>query len=571
MYSQYGHSIESHGQLQRARNSSGESTDSAAAFEGEPQEMLRRHAKPLYSDEYRQLLNDTIADAAAQIVYRDSGPLPSNYIGASLWTADEKERFFNALARHGKDNIRAISASINTKTEVEVRAYLLLLRQGALEKHRIEPRQQMLGYADLPAALELSQECCDALGQAAEALDSHQQNFEANSEKEKWQGLWLLTQDVGTWAEERMSESDQRLEEVAEVLPEVELLRLRTWLELSERIFMNPAAPREDENWRSFTSEIGETPSIRYTAFVDFHTLAVSITRRLVQATLFFAMSRLRSTDSKVFGRQPLVKPRDVHAATKVLGMKSNSRESWRGAARRCGLHVYRNILQSVVKNGTIEPLSYEEVEAALCNGRKPEQTKVGSKPDSKSVSGVGDTIVDLALEFSSLPEADSSESSVGDEGEAEGEGSIHGPMGSLEASGIATSSPSESDATTIYSSTRKKRKATLEIERAEDLYADALDQRASLEEERRLWTALNRQPQFELDPKGIELPMQPKRLRKRREELADWRDNVNYTPEWETMKPIVQREEEIREPGGEDGDVSDVESEGDDSSSGDS
>ncbi|KAI9867498.1 MAG: hypothetical protein M1813_009057 [Trichoglossum hirsutum] len=557
-----------------------ESTTTVAASEGEPQEIQRSsscrkrrrlnypHAKPLYSDEYRRLLNETIADAAAQIVYGGGDPLPSNYVGASLWRADEKERFFNGLARYGKDDIRAIAAGINTKTEVEVRAYLLLLQQGALEKHQIEPRQQMLGYADLPAALELSQECCDVLEGAAEALDAHQQKFEAGVEKGKWQGLWLLTHDVGIWAEERMNEGDQSPEEVAEVLPEAELLRLKTWLELSERIFMNPAAPREHENWRSFTAEINETPSIRYTAFVDFHTIAVSITQRLVQATLFSAMSRLRSTDSKVFGRQPLVKARDVHAATKILGMKSDSKESWRGAARRCGLHVYRNISQLGVKKGTVKPLSYEEVEAALCNGRKSERTKTGSKPDSTtSVGNFGGTYGGSALELSPALETHSSEGLVGDEGEVERNESIHAPTGSSESSETSTANPFESDNTT-YSSSNKKRKTISETEHAEDLYADALDQRAGLEEEKLLWTTLKRQPPFELDPEEIELPVKPRRHRKRREELVDWRDSVDYMPEWETMKPIARREEEILKLGKGGRDARDEESEEDDSSS---
>src|ERR1700739_3564239 len=93
---------------------------------GRRRQTERPHAKPLYSDDYRRLLNATIADAAAGIVYDSDGPLLPNYVGASLWTAVEKERFFNALARCGKDDIHKIAGYVGTKTEVEVRAYMLL-------------------------------------------------------------------------------------------------------------------------------------------------------------------------------------------------------------------------------------------------------------------------------------------------------------------------------------------------------------------------------------------------------------------------------------------------------------
>src|SRR5579862_6149491 len=84
---------------------------------GKRRRIERPHVKSVYSDEYRRLLNTTIADAAAGIVYDSNGSLPPNYVGASLWTAVEKERFFNALARCGKDDIHRIAGYVGTKTE----------------------------------------------------------------------------------------------------------------------------------------------------------------------------------------------------------------------------------------------------------------------------------------------------------------------------------------------------------------------------------------------------------------------------------------------------------------------
>jgi RNA polymerase I-specific transcription initiation factor RRN5 len=303
-------------------------------------------------------------------------------------------------------------------------------------------------------------------------------------------------------------------------------LKLKTWLELSERIFMNPAAPREHENWRSFVTEDGETPSIRYTAFADFYTLAVSITQRLVQATLFFAMSRLRSTDSKTFGRKPLVKTKDVYAATKVLGLKQDSKEVWRGAARRCGLRVYQRVSQLRMKTDATKPLSYDEVEAALSSGKNSGLRMEGSTSDfAPTVGGIGfleDSNEDATLgpAPSSSPSAGSSDPWSGDEGEPESEASIHTALESLEA--IETSSSE----TTTHAS--------------EDLYANALDHQASLVEENSLWSLLGQPPPFPLNLEEVELPPRPKYQRKRREELVDWRDKVGYRTEWEMMGPAV-------------------------------
>ncbi|KAI9769794.1 MAG: hypothetical protein M1840_003788 [Geoglossum simile] len=520
------HSTDNHTGHETAQNGPEVQAAQPRQTRGKRRRVEHPHAKPQYSDEYRRLLNTTVADAAAGTVYDSGGPLPPNYIGASFWTAVEKERFFNALARCGKDDIQRIAVYIGTKTEVEVRAYMLLLQQGTIEKILIEPRQQMLCYADLPAALEISQDCCDVLEEAADALDTHQQRFEVSAEKEKWQDLWLLTQGVGIWVEDHMDQTKENQEEVVDILPEAELLKLETWLDLSERIFMNPAPPREHENWRSFATEDGETPSIRYTAFVDFYTLAVSITQRLVQATLFFAMSRLRNTNSKIFGRKPLVITKDVHAAIKVLGLKPDSREIWRGAARRCGLRVYQKVSELRIKTDTAEPLSYDEVEALLDNdknsGIKVADSTLDFSPNVGDIDFLEDSNEDASLgpPPSSLGVVDSSDSWGSEGDEPESEARIHAAPESSEA--IETSS---SETTTPAS---------------EDPYADALDRQASLLEEISLWGLLGKPPPFPLNAEGVELPPRPKCRRRRMEELVDWRDGMGYRAEWEVMGPVA-------------------------------
>lgn len=78
------------------------------------------------------------------------------------------------------------------------------------------------------------------------------------------------------------------------------------------------------------------------TAFNDFNTLAVSVTKRLMQAAITQATSRLRSQRRRTKkGVMPLVKTRDVLSAIDVLGLKRNGRSRWTGVARRCNVRVF--------------------------------------------------------------------------------------------------------------------------------------------------------------------------------------------------------------------------------------
>jgi RNA polymerase I-specific transcription initiation factor RRN5 len=93
-----------------------------------------KRLKPYYSDEYRMLLNENIEDAATGVLEEDFPPLNASQIGSSFWTVADKDIFFSALARLGRDDIRGISARVGTKSEVEVHEYILLLNQGLGER-----------------------------------------------------------------------------------------------------------------------------------------------------------------------------------------------------------------------------------------------------------------------------------------------------------------------------------------------------------------------------------------------------------------------------------------------------
>jgi hypothetical protein len=118
-----------------------------------------------------------------------------------------------------------------------------------------------------------------------------------------------------------------------------QLLNAATFLQLSRSLFMNSIDP--EMNWQTITQdeEMQQRPAIRRTAFDDFHNLVVSLTRRLIQASIFQALCRLRaSSDTRLL---PHVNGFDVAAARETMGLKTQRPEYWVDAVKRCGIEVY--------------------------------------------------------------------------------------------------------------------------------------------------------------------------------------------------------------------------------------
>lgn len=131
---------------------------------------------------------------------------------------------------------------------------------------------------------------------------------------------------------------------ILQAIPEASLLHAENMLALSKNLFMNrsPDIPSPWPHWSTYASEQVPEPSILRTAFNDLHTLAVSVTKRLMQTAVMQATSRLRSQRRRTKkGVMPFVKKRDVLSAIDVLGLKRNARSQWTGAARRCNVRVF--------------------------------------------------------------------------------------------------------------------------------------------------------------------------------------------------------------------------------------
>ena len=325
------------------------------------------------SRHYQQLLEETIQEVTTGHSFHDEdSPLEPSRVGASSWTAQEKNEFFKAITVLGKDDIRAVAARLKTKSAFEVASYRRLLQQSLADLSVSEDCHELVEYFELPAAQELSHDCCEQLDQAAASLRKLEQRGEQSSAEQEQSNFWLLTPKVASKIESKLADKDEG-QQVAATLPAAQLLKLESWLTLAREVFMNPGPPRVDDNWQTVATSNGdgelELPSIYKDAFQDFANLAVSMTERLVQATLFQAMSRCRAMHSKHFTDPEgfSVQAEDVWGACDLLKLQCNSRSFWTYAPRRCGLCVYRKVTH---RANEAERMSYEEVEREL--GGKP-------------------------------------------------------------------------------------------------------------------------------------------------------------------------------------------------------
>lgn len=477
--------------------------------------------KKRYNDHYRRLLNDTINTAAGITTNPDYERALSSQHGASWWTADEKAIMFDVLARRGENDICAIAAAIGTKTEMEVRVYLQSLRTAS-ETRLGQPRADRLSLIDIPAAVEIGEDCCSVLDQHAQSLGSLQQTHEAKVEQQKHAELWLLTRDIAQSVEDHLQDEDLEGADIRERLPAATLLNLPKWLDLSERIFMNPASPREDENWRAIAEGM-DTPSIMNTAFSDFHTLAVSVTKRLVQSSLFYAMSRLRATDSSRYRYRPLVRAKDVRVAVQILGMKATTYDFWTRAPRRCNLRIYQGRQKARI-------LDYNHVERLLGQEEVDEQHNDRQTDSTEKYFAEHESDNNI--------EAASGKDTTTEESEHETSCRTY----SLNGSNDSTSMEEEEEGQLETNPERlsKQLRAQPQPERDEDEYAEIFDQQVSRAEEKRIWEMLGETPTSGVKAEIPDLPKRSGIPGKTSADLVHWRDKIEFWGEWEVFKTPV-------------------------------
>lgn len=313
---------------------------------------FKRQAGPINLD-YVDILNEAIHEAASPASVEKTPNFEATQIGMTHWSSLEKAKLYSALSSVGKHNVRALAAHISTKSVIEVQAYLSFVSRAAKLRHENDKRS-ILFQTDYPAAAELSQSCCYELEKAADSLAVSQQLVEEKKEYERWEKYWDISPVIADHLERSMRDATTQSPG-----PQfATLFHIQQWLELSCRVFMNSSIPAS--NW-TFVDD--KPPSIWATALADFYSLTVSFTKRLVHACLQANQSRIVSDEAR--RRPQAIEVEDVHAATELLGICRDSKESWRTCSRRLRLNIYE---EPEEENHPDEDglLSYDEIENRL-------------------------------------------------------------------------------------------------------------------------------------------------------------------------------------------------------------
>ena len=477
----------------------------------------RKKANGKVTKEYLDLLNQEILDAArGEVAPPPQSASDNPKVGFVQWSAAEKEAFFKALPRLGQHDIPGM-AEVIAKGEVEIHHFLSLLQQSASKRRQISDRPTLV-MSDHPAALELSQQCSHAQEEAADELSLRFERIEQKGQERVWGEIWDITPSLASFIDKERKAYDLQAargnEDEAETsngkmreddattrgqagpkpleydLPCSALFYLSPWLSLSRRMFMNSAIPAN--NWRNTEAT---PPSMWATTFEDFHALAVTYTRRLVQTTIFFATKRIRHRIGQQYIQDTVIRAQDVRPAVQSLGLPLNSQQFWKNSARRLRLNVYDEPPMDGDEEDA-EPLSYDEVEQFLQPGQSNIiETEAEGHDDTNNEEVKPDTSpsADEHMDAPVPQEQDEdSDLSLGDE-----------------AAEIRDEALEVFEHTAAkFSETKRMKNALLHRiarERRQEEEADKLDQFANWQEETKMWKILRLQP-----PMAIPRPSNP-------------------------------------------------------------
>jgi RNA polymerase I-specific transcription initiation factor RRN5 len=510
---------------------------------GKKGKSSRKH----YSDQYLELFKDTVTDFESGGDGVPPVELLPTQLGAVQWLPSEKDRLFKALSRKGRLHEAAV-AEVVGKSELEVRDYLTFLRSKEAERHLFEKQTKQVSHADIPAAAEIGQECETALEQAADALAIFQDQYDTAVAEKQHPGMWLIDWDTAGALDEQVldaeeADSDSEERAILDTVPGEGLFRLSYWLELSERLFMNPGPPRLHNNWRNVATE-DERPALTRNAFSDFHDLAISVTRRLMQTCMFLAESRMRSTKGQGYNPKPLVKEQDVMAALEVLGMTSSLSDTLLGVAQRNSLQVVRGSRDK--GGGRSQVLTYDEVEREILKRRKSRRGRRSASTTSRS-SGTSASVEDVVPEPTHLTagritndqtSGDASPSLISIQDAEAGVSLSDVSVSDIEAD-VQDSQGEGYGGLSFPASTSRQKRRQIHLEAQQDAYMEELDRLKSEEEEKYLWQVLGHSPPPKAQREIHEgLGIRPKTLRKTKEDLADWQGM--FAAEWEVFGGII-------------------------------
>ncbi|KKY23430.1 hypothetical protein UCRPC4_g02878 [Phaeomoniella chlamydospora] len=494
--------------------------------------------RPFYSDKYVELLNETYADDGRQINQGTLEVYDPGQHGIIRWTSEEKELFFQALSRKGRHDVKAISDSIGSKTVIEVIAYLKLLQDRSAHRHLYLEHPRVPALSDVSAAIQIGPKTEEMLEYHAAALRMYQENVDNLMGLEKHERYWIIDTHKAKELDEQLEMSTQS-DKIKLSVPQAELFRLSTWIQLSTNIFMNPALSRLDENWRNLAFD-DESPSITLDAVAELHEIVISLTRRLVQTALVVAQGRLRSRSLNPRKRnKPFVTQIDVSTALEMLNMPQNTWKYWSGAPRRCQLQVY---FGRTIKEWTTD---YDQIEQSLQSWtfgwphQGSSENLDSQLPDDESI--FADASRDVYSASSSTFDVDEWNEDDNDvydndlsggandtnvsESDAEEEAMQEVDLLSTD----SCESSSEEEPPFNWSGRRVRH-----LEKQHHMYAERQDIAQGYTEENRLWKILGKRRYWDLPP--VEPPVEPRpyMIRKSENELTDWMPGVLGKSSWE-------------------------------------
>lgn len=472
---------------------------------------------------YRGMLNEMIEDATWRSK-SSNDPMTDSQIGASFWTAAEKDALFRCLSLRGCVDLPSLCFAIGTKQEPEIQVYLSLLRKNVAEHVEDLPKNN-LPASLMPPAVEVSSDCETSLDAVANILSARVEKREALIEQQHSGEDWLIDEARAALIEDQYNDLQLALDVLAEEDGEVSgsdempindtakshttsLLRPAAFLNLSQQFFMNNGE-RDHLNWHHLdcVSDVSTAPALFKSALRDFENIVVSITRRLIQASIFQAMTRLRAGDTSRADWTPsaAVREVDVLSASSMLGMTSTWHHYWATMARRNQLAVYSESVRfNDGRNGTKNgfKLTYEEVEAEL--DLEPED-RDQTNTEYDEGEEVLDEDVDEIMQDADLFTDDEHE--FDHEVEIEQGNSI----------------------------TRRRALSPASFCRAETAYLEVLDTTLAKEAEITLLGAVSSDaPDAMHEVRQTTLPPYPRPVPSTESERLDWRDRTEYVGDWE-------------------------------------
>lgn len=329
---------------------------------------------------------------------------------------------------------------------------------------------------------------------------------------------------------------------ILDAIPEANLLQPEAMLTLSKNLFMNRSSdiPSPWPHWSEYVSDVVTEPSIYRTAFNDFHTLVLSVTRRLMQTAIVQATSRLRAQRRRTKkGFLPYVKRRDVLAAIDILGMKRNGNERWKGVARRCGVRVFAGQYAPGHQGKSKKEIPWDQVERIMSRAESVSERSDTETPWVTS-GGEDEAFKSRAMRSGTPLPMERLALDSSDQDSDDPEFDIHHVDSNGETQQSPNSAHSYRDAQDDDASTSPK--TPIENQEHGTLTINVFDRQASRQEERSLWNLLGLEPTVKDDT--VESDAEDETDVSGSEKIItnpdDWRSWVDYRPEWEEFRTLV-------------------------------